>query len=70
MSQAPFSIPNADSIVGGSHVLKKQVSLNILLRGRPLRSKGTEKFDKTMNCHLSEKKYRLPSALPPILSAT
>ena len=39
MSQAPFSRPNADSIVGGSHVLKKQVSLNILLRGRQSKAK-------------------------------
>ncbi len=39
MSQAPFSKPDADNIVGGSHVLKKHVSLNNLLRGRQPKAK-------------------------------
>ncbi len=39
MSQAPFSIPDADNIVGSSHVLKKHVSLNNLLGKRQPKAK-------------------------------
>jgi hypothetical protein len=39
MSQAPFSIPDADTLVGSSHVLKKHGSLNNLLGKRQPKAK-------------------------------
>jgi hypothetical protein len=44
MSQVPFSISNADNIIGGSHVLKKHASLNNLLRRRRPKAKVNHLF--------------------------